>query len=108
MKPVLQFFALAALMTLFGAPAQAQETKAGDLVDFHLFEAEFSRAAMDQADETWLIADATKFGRNAPVRVCPLSDVDLLITDADPPQEFERQRKSAQVRLLTPAGPAER
>jgi DeoR family glycerol-3-phosphate regulon repressor len=83
-------------------------TKAGDLVDFHLFEAEFSRAAMDQADETWLIADATKFGRNAPVRVCPLSDVDLLITDADPPQEFERQRKSAQVRLLTPAGPAER
>jgi copper(I)-binding protein len=32
MKPVLQFFALAALMTLFGAAAQAQETKAGDLV----------------------------------------------------------------------------
>lgn len=32
MKPVLQFFALAALSALFGAPAQAQETKAGDLV----------------------------------------------------------------------------
>ena len=32
MKPVLQFFVLAALLALFGAPAPAQEVKAGDLV----------------------------------------------------------------------------
>src|SRR5437899_12968002 len=32
MKPVLQFFAFAALFALFGAPAHAQEVKAGDLV----------------------------------------------------------------------------
>lgn len=32
MKPVLQFFVLAALLALFDAPAQAQEVKAGDLV----------------------------------------------------------------------------
>ena len=32
MKPVLQFFAFATLLTLVGAPAQAQEVKAGDLV----------------------------------------------------------------------------
>jgi len=32
MKPVLQFFALAALLALLGAPARAQEVKAGDLV----------------------------------------------------------------------------
>src|SRR5215207_11499387 len=32
MKPVLQFFACAALFALLGAPVQAQEVKAGDLV----------------------------------------------------------------------------
>ena len=32
MKPVLQLFAFATLLTLLGAPAQAQEVKAGDLV----------------------------------------------------------------------------
>jgi copper(I)-binding protein len=32
MKPVLQFFAFAALLALWGAPADAQEVKAGDLV----------------------------------------------------------------------------
>ena len=32
MKPVLQFFAFAALLALLGTPAQAQEVKAGDLV----------------------------------------------------------------------------
>ena len=32
MKPVLQFFAVAALLALFGKPAHAQEVKAGDLV----------------------------------------------------------------------------
>ena len=32
MKPVLQFFAFAALLAVLGAPAHAQEVKAGDLV----------------------------------------------------------------------------
>jgi copper(I)-binding protein len=32
MKPVLQLFAFATLLALLGAPAQAQEVKAGDLV----------------------------------------------------------------------------
>jgi copper(I)-binding protein len=35
MKPVLQFFAFAALLALVGAPAHAQEIKAGDLVITH-------------------------------------------------------------------------
>ena len=38
-------------------------TAAGELVDFHLFEADFARVAMRQAQETWAITDRTKFGR---------------------------------------------
>lgn len=77
-------------------------TRHGDLGDFHLHEAEFSRAAMKQAEETWVIADASKYGRDAPVRVCGLADVDVLITDHEPSAEFAQNCKDAGVRILTP------
>jgi DeoR family glycerol-3-phosphate regulon repressor len=75
----------------------------GELVDFHLFEAEFSRAAMKQAQETWVIADHSKFGRAAPVKVCELSVVDTIVCDDLPPVEFQRKCREAEVRLLTAA-----
>jgi DeoR family transcriptional regulator, glycerol-3-phosphate regulon repressor len=74
----------------------------GDLVDFHLFEAEFSRAAMEQADEVWIVADQSKFGRDAPVRICDLSAVDLVVSDAKPGADFLRLLEEANVRLVIP------
>ncbi|MFN0217636.1 MAG: DeoR/GlpR family DNA-binding transcription regulator [Hyphomicrobium sp.] len=78
-------------------------TNRGDLVDFHLFEAEFSRAAMKQAEETWIIADHSKFGRDAPVRVCELSEVDRIVCDKQPGVEFSRRCREADVRIITSA-----
>ncbi len=77
-------------------------TAAGDLMDFHLFEAEFTRVAMAQAQERWVIADHTKFGRVAPVRVGGLGDIDLLISDAPPPPELAEAIAEAGTRLVTP------
>ncbi|MBS7537975.1 DeoR/GlpR family DNA-binding transcription regulator [Ancylobacter lacus] len=77
-------------------------TGRGDLVDFHLFEAEFSRAAMKQARETWVIADTSKFGRDAPVRVCDLAAIDVIVSDGAPSPEFARLCRQADVRLVTP------
>ena len=74
----------------------------GDLVDFHLFEAEFSRAAMEQADAVWIVADQSKFGRDAPVRICDLSAVDIVVSDAPPEPDFLRQFEEAGVRIVTP------
>lgn len=74
----------------------------GELVDFHLFEAEFSRAAMKQAQETWIITDRTKFGRGAPVRVCELSAVDVIICDEPPPPEFQQKCKESDVKVVLP------
>jgi len=77
-------------------------TGGGELVDFHLFEADFARVAMRQAQETWAIADRTKFGREAPIKVCDLSAIDVLACDDQPPPEFVARCQGAGVRIVTP------
>lgn len=77
----------------------------GDLGDFHLFEAEFARVAVQQAQEVWVIADRTKFGRDAPVKVCQLSAIDTIVSDGPPPADFTARCRAAGVRILTPEGP---
>ena len=53
-------------------------------------------AAMhDQADETWLVADATKFGRAGFVRVLDLGDLSGIITDSDLPADAARELREA-------------
>ena len=94
---VRQFEVQYALISVAGITAR------GDLVDFHLFEAEFARAAMRQARETWVIADLSKFGREAPVRVCELAAIDVIICDGEPPDDFKARCRAAEVRLVTPA-----
>ena len=42
-------------------------------------------ALMDTADQVVLLADAAKFTRTAPVRLCTLDRLSVLVTDADPP-----------------------
>jgi len=84
-----------ALITVAGINAR------GELVDFHLFEAEFSRAAMAQAAESWVITDHSKFGREAPVKVCELAQVQKIVTDAAPPEEFAARCAAAGVQLVT-------
>ncbi len=57
----------------------------GSLMVYHLAEAEFSRAVIDQAEEVIVAADASKFGRPSLVRICGAERVDLLVTDRAPP-----------------------
>jgi DeoR family glycerol-3-phosphate regulon repressor len=73
----------------------------GEIRVFHLFEAEFARAAMAQAREVWVIADGSKFSREAPVRLCGLGEVNRLITDAAPPADFAAACAAARVEVIT-------
>jgi DeoR family glycerol-3-phosphate regulon repressor len=77
-------------------------TFGGDLGDFHLSEAEFARTALQQAQEAWVIADGSKFGREAPVKVCQLSSIDAIVSDGAPPAEFAARCADAGVRVVTP------
>jgi DeoR family glycerol-3-phosphate regulon repressor len=70
------------------------------LMDFYLQEAEFSRALMGRADQTIVVADHSKFGSHAPVKVCGFEEVDLLITDRAPPPELARRLTEAGTNLL--------
>lgn len=54
-------------------------------MDFHLSEAEFSRAVIARATRVMVVADHTKFAAQAPVRVCGFAEVGALITDQAPP-----------------------
>ncbi|MDH3473404.1 MAG: DeoR/GlpR family DNA-binding transcription regulator [Rhodospirillales bacterium] len=70
------------------------------LMDFYLQEAEFSRAVMAQASQTLVVADHSKFGIQAPVRVCRFDQVDVLVTDDSPPDALRRCLEEAGTELL--------
>jgi DeoR/GlpR family transcriptional regulator of sugar metabolism len=64
------------LMTASGVSVDAGVT------EWNADDAAVKRAALTASRRTVLVADAGKFGAEAFVRVCPLSQVDMLVTDA--------------------------
>ena len=73
----------------------------GEIRVFHLFEAEFARVAMGQARESWVIADGSKFLREAPVKLCDLAAVNRVITDTPPPPGFAAACADAAVEIVS-------
>lgn len=53
----------------------------GDLLDFDIQEVGVSKAIIRQARKTYLVADHSKFQRNAPARIASLADVSAMFTD---------------------------
>lgn len=53
----------------------------GDLLDFDIDEVGVSRALIEQARKTWVVADHSKLTRTAPARIASLAEVDTLFTD---------------------------
>jgi DeoR family glycerol-3-phosphate regulon repressor len=58
----------------------------GDLMDYDLDEVGVSRALIDQARKTWVVADHTKLARQAPARIASLAEVETLFTDRPLPE----------------------
>jgi DeoR family glycerol-3-phosphate regulon repressor len=57
----------------------------GTLLDFDYREVRVARTIIENSRRVFLVADHTKFGRNALVRLGPITEVDALFTDAAPP-----------------------
>ncbi len=66
----------------------------GDLLDYDLQEAVVNQTIIDRSRTVSLIADATKFARNAPVRIASLRDMDRFFTDAPVPSGLARLCRS--------------
>lgn len=60
----------------------------GAMLDFDYREVRATKAIMGNARTVTLVADAMKFTRSAPVRIGHISDVDVFVTDQQPPDEI--------------------
>lgn len=58
----------------------------GTLLDFDVKEVNVSRAIIDNARKVFLVADHSKFHRNAMVKLGNIKEIHTLITDQPPPQ----------------------
>ncbi len=63
-------------------------------------EAEFSREIIRCAKTAIIAADATKFGRSAPIRIADPSDFGKLVTDRPPPPEIGQMLAVAGVEMV--------
>ena len=57
----------------------------GALLDYDYREVKVAQAIISNARRSYLVADASKFTRSAPVRIARITDLDALFTDAPPP-----------------------
>lgn len=62
----------------------------GALLDFDFREVRAAQAILEHSRLRWLVADATKFTRTAPVMIAPMSVLDAVFTDAPPPEAIRR------------------
>jgi len=72
----------------------------GTLRDFDPREVKVAQAIIEQSREVWLVAAHDKFGRQALVRMAHVSQIDMLFTDAKPPEAFSRVLKEAHVSVV--------
>lgn len=60
----------------------------GAILDYDIHEVRITQAIIKNARSVILVADEMKFGRNAPVRIGNIGEVDYFVTDEAPPTEF--------------------
>lgn len=72
----------------------------GTLRDFDPREVKVAQTIIEQSREVWLVADRDKFGRQALVRLAHISQIDMLFTDAKPPEALSRALKEARVKVV--------
>jgi DeoR family glycerol-3-phosphate regulon repressor len=80
---VRQFHVNYAILSIGGVTAD------GGFMDYHLEEAEFSRAVIAQAKKTIVVADHSKFGNPNFIRVCDFDEVDMVVVEQAPSSEIE-------------------
>ena len=69
-------------------------------MDATLDEAEYGRMAFSRAKHRVIVADSSKFGQTALVKVCTYADVDAIVTEKTPGPEFHGVLAGSGTRLL--------
>jgi len=74
-------------------------TEAG-VTEYEYDDAETKRAALQSAKRTILVADGSKLGAVAFVRLCPVDHVDIVVTDDDAPAEHVAALREAGLEVV--------
>lgn len=74
----------------------------GTLLDFDYREVHAARAIINNSRKVYLVADHTKFGRNAMVRLGNINEIDAIFTDRDIPSDLKELAHVSDVVLYTP------
>ncbi len=69
------------------------------LTEYNLDDTRVKRAAIEIARRIIVVADATKLGRVAFARICPLAQVDVLVSDAGAPADLVASIEDAGVEV---------
>jgi len=72
----------------------------GALYNQNLLLVQSERKMMEQAQQTILLIDSTKFGQQALVKLCDLSEIDVVVSDAGLDEEQRAAVRSARCELL--------
>lgn len=72
----------------------------GNLLDFDYHEVRVAQVMMSNARRTFTIADHSKFGRNAMIRLGHVADIDTLFTDAQPPAPLLEQIRRTNTHIV--------
>jgi len=76
----------------------------GSLMVSEPAEAEYSRTVIDRAENVIVAVDHTKFARQGMARICGLDPIDVLVTDAKPPDEIGQHLADANVQVVVAGG----
>jgi DeoR family fructose operon transcriptional repressor len=72
----------------------------GGLTSSILEEALLTCSMIGAARRTIVVADATKFGQRSFAHICPLANVDILVTDLEPPRDLADALANAHIQVI--------
>ncbi|NRB19102.1 MAG: DeoR/GlpR transcriptional regulator [Rhodobacteraceae bacterium] len=75
----------------------------GAVMDHDAREVSVARAILKNARTKVLVCDSSKFQLSAPVRICSVADLDVVITDQPVPRQFAEAAALAGTRILSAA-----
>lgn len=73
---------------------------ADGITDFHTGEAQIHRQLIKNATKSIALADSSKLGIRAMNNVCPLSDIDIVITDSKAPKQLIKDIENQGVKVI--------
>lgn len=73
----------------------------GSVMDHDASEVSVARAILKNARTKVLVCDGSKFECSAPVRICAVQDLDVVITDRPVPRAFAQAAQRADTRIIT-------